>query len=134
MSAPIPALQEAIRAVLLADAGVMALLREPKIFADPPRHAAFPHAAFVSSVARENGTSTDEGHASELGLAVWCRGRSAEGFAVADAMARALAAAPPAPAGHRLVNLVVLSTEAQALKDGETWRVLLRIRAVTEVL
>ena len=135
MTAPVNALKEAIRTRLQADPGVLALMREPKIFLDPPKHAAFPHVAFVSATVRENGTGSDEGHATELGLGVWCRGNgSGEGLAVADAIAASLAGLPAALAGHRLVNLVLLSVEPTALKDGETWRVLMRLRAVTEVV
>ncbi len=134
MSSPVVALKEAIRARLQSDASVLALLREPKVYLDPPRHAAFPHAAFVSATTRENGTASDDGHATELGLAIWSRGAgSAEGLAVADAVAASLAGLPAAFSGHRLVNLMVLSIEPTALKDGETWRALMRIRAVTEV-
>lgn len=135
MSAPVTALKDAIRARLQADAGLLALLREPKVFAEPPRHAAYPHVAFVSAIARENGTGSDDGHATELGLAVWCRGKgAAEGLAAAEAIAASLRSLPAGLAGHRLVNLVVLSVEPAALKDGETWRILMRIRAVTEVI
>lgn len=135
MSGPIAALMEAVRVRLAADSAVLALLREPKVFADPPRHAAFPHIAFVSAAARENGTASDDGHVVDLALGVWSRGGgSAEGLAVADAAAAALASMPAALAGHRLVNLIVLAIEPSLLKDGETWRVLMRLRAVTEVL
>ncbi len=135
MNAPISALKEAIRAALIADPQVMALLRGPKIFADPPRHAAFPHLAFLQASARENGTGSDDGHVVELGLGVWCRGKgSDEGLALAAAVATALPSAPRALTGHRLVNLIVLSVEPAALADRETWRILLRLRAVTEVL
>jgi hypothetical protein len=134
MSAPIIALKEAIRAHLAMDAGVLSLIRETKIFADPPRHAAFPHLAFVAAEARENGTSSDDGHLIEMTLAVWNRhGGSAEGLAIVEAAAKALEAMPPTLAGHRLVNLTVRAVEPQALKDGETWRTSLRLRAVTEV-
>lgn len=134
MTSPVAALKDAIRARLQADAGVLALLRGPKVHLDPPRHAAFPYAAFVSAIARENGTASDDGHATELGLAIWCRGGgSAEGLAVADAIGASLAGLPTDLTGHRLVNIMVLAVEPTPLKDGETWRVLMRIRAVTEV-
>jgi Protein of unknown function (DUF3168) len=134
MTAPIVALKEAIRAHLGADAGVLALIREAKIYSDPPRHAAFPYLAFVAAEARENGTSSDEGHLIEMTMAVWNRhGGSAEGLAVAQAAAKALEIIPQTLAGHRLINLTVRAVEPVALKDGETWRTSLRLRAVTEV-
>ena len=135
MTSPITALRDAIRTRLQADAGVLALLREPKIFADPPKHAAFPHVAFVAATARENGTSSEDGHATDLTLGIWCRGNgSGEGLQVADAITVALASLPAALAGHRLINLLVLAIEPALLKDGETWRIQMRIRAVTEVV
>lgn len=135
MSAPITAVREAIRTTLLANADVLALLRDAKIYADPPRHAPFPQIAFVAARARENGTGSDHGHAIDLDLGIWCRGEgSDEGLALADAVVDALPTPPRDLAGHRLVNLIVLSIEPSALKDNETWRVLMRIRAVTEVI
>jgi hypothetical protein len=134
MSAPIVALKDAIKARLQADSGVLALLREPKVFADPPKHAAFPHVAFVAAAARENGTSSEDGHLIDMTLGLWCRGNgSAEGLQLADAITLALASLPTALSGHRLVNLLVLAVEPSVLKDGETWRISMRIRAVTEV-
>ncbi len=135
MSSPVTVLREAIRAALLADPGVIALLREPKVFADPPRHAAYPHVAFLSALARENGTGSDDGHVVDLALGIWCRGKgSDDGLALAAAVATALPSPPQLLPGHRLVNLSVLSVEPSALADQETWRTLLRLRAVTEVL
>jgi hypothetical protein len=134
MSAPIVALKDAIKVRLQADSGVLALLRESKVFADPPKHAAFPHVAFVAAAARENGTSSEDGHLIDLTLGLWCRGNgSGEGLQLADAITLALASLPVALSGHRLVNLLVLAVEPTVLKDGETWRTSMRIRAVTEV-
>ncbi len=135
MTSPINALRDAIRVRLQADTGVLALLREPKIFADPPKHAAFPHVAFLAATARENGTSSDDGHATDLALGIWCRGNgSGEGLQIADAITVALASLPTTLAGHKLINLLVLAIEPSGLKDGETWRILMRIKAVTEVV
>jgi Protein of unknown function (DUF3168) len=135
MTSPIHALREAMRLRLQADAGVLALLREPKVFADPPKHAAYPHIAFVSATARDNGTSSDDGHVTDLALGIWSRGNgSGEGLQIADAITVSFAGLPATLSGHRLVNLLILSVEPSVLKDGETWRTLMRIRAVTEVI
>jgi Protein of unknown function (DUF3168) len=135
MTSPIVALKEAIRLRLVADLSVLALLREPKVFADPPKHAAFPHVAFVAAQARENGTATDDGHSIDLTLGIWSRHNgSAEGLATAAVIGEALAAMPTALDGHHLVNLTVRTVEPVQARDGETWRTLLRIRAVTEVI
>jgi Protein of unknown function (DUF3168) len=135
MSSPIVALKEAIGQVLAADAGVLALMRAPKIHPSPPRHPIHPYLAFVAAEARENGTSSDDGHIVDLTLAAFTRGTgSSEGAHVAEAARLALTTAAIAPDGHRLVNLMVRSVEPVAQRDGESWRTLIRIRAVTEVI
>ena len=139
MTSPIQALRTAIRARLAADAALLALLRAPKIYDDPPRDAALPHVSFGVAEARENGTSSDEGHSTDLSLVVTARENgSAEALAVADAVSASLRALPSALTGHRLVNLIIRTVEPQAVKSGsrigETYRVLIRMRAITEVL
>ncbi len=139
MTSPIQSLKSAIRARLAADPAVLALLRAPKISDDPSRDAALPHISFGSFEARDNGTSSDDGHSTDLALIITARENgSAEALALADAASTALRALPSALTGHRLVNLVVRAVEPQAVKSGsragETYRVLVRIRAVTEVL
>jgi hypothetical protein len=135
MTSPIVALKEAIRASLAADAPLVALIRAPKVHPDPPRHPTYPYLAFVAAEARENGTATDDGHVVDLSLGVFTRGSgSAEGAIAAEAARAALLAAPLAPDGHRVANLIVRAVEPVSQKDGETWRTLIRARAVTETL
>jgi Protein of unknown function (DUF3168) len=135
MSSPIVALKEAIRLRLASDAALLALLRAPKVHPEPPRKPVYPFLAFVAAEARENGTSSDDGHVIELSLGVFTRGTgSSEGPAAAEAARLALGGAALNPDGHRVVNLIVRSIEPVLQKDGETWRTLVRIRAVTEVL
>jgi Protein of unknown function (DUF3168) len=139
MTSPIQSLKSAIRARLSADPAVLALLRAPKISDDPPREAALPHISFGAAEARENGTSSDEGHSTDLTLVVTARENgSAEALAIADAASTSLRGLPAALTGHRLVNLIIRAVEPQQVKStprvGETYRVLIRIRAVTEVL
>jgi hypothetical protein len=134
MSSPIVALKEAIRARLAADPGVLALIRAPKVHAEPPRHPTYPYLAFLAAEARENGTATDDGHVVDLSLGVFTRGTgSGAGAEIAEAARLSLAAAGLSPDGHRLVNLIVRSVEPIVQSDGESWRTLVRIRAVTEV-
>ncbi len=135
MTSPIVALKTAIQARLAADAAVLALIRAPKVHAEPPKHPTYPFLAFVAAEARENGTSSDDGHVVELSLGCFTRGTgSGEGAMIGEAVRRSLAGLGPALTGHRLVNLVVRSVEPVAQRDGESWRTLVRIRAVTEVL
>jgi hypothetical protein len=134
MTSPIVALKDAIRLCLAADPALLALIRAPKIHAEPPLKPIYPFLAFVAAEARENGTSSDDGHVVDLTLGVFTRGTgSGEGPVAAEAARVALNAAALLPAGHRVVNLMVRSVEPVAQRDGETWRTLLRIRAVTEV-
>ncbi|MCA3563114.1 MAG: DUF3168 domain-containing protein [Methylocystis sp.] len=135
MTSPAAALKEAIRARLAADAGVLALLREPKVHLDPPRHVAYPFIACGEASQRDNGTSSEDGHITELAFAIWSRGGgSAEGLAIADAAVASLTASPLSAAGHRVVNLVVLGVQPQPLKEPDSWRTTIRLRIVTEVL
>jgi hypothetical protein len=135
MTSPIVALKDAIQVRLAADAAVLALIRAPKVHAEPPRHPTYPYLAFIAAEARENGTSSDDGHVVELSLGCFTRGTgSGEGAEIGEAVRVSLAAAALVLSGHRLVNLIVRSVEPVAQRDGESWRALVRIRAVTEVL
>jgi hypothetical protein len=135
MTSPIVALKTAIQAQLAADAGVLALLRAPKVHAEPPRHPTYPYLAFVAAEARENGTSSDDGHVVELSLGVFTRGTgSNEGAEIGEAVRLSLAGLGSSLSGHRLANLIVRSVEPVAQRDGESWRTLVRIRSVTEVV
>jgi Protein of unknown function (DUF3168) len=135
MTSPIVAFKAAVQQWLLLDMALLGLLREAKIFADQPKHAAYPHIAFITALARDNGTSSDEGHILELTLAIWSRHRgSEESLTITAAIEQRLGTLPKALNGHRLINLIVRSVEPTRLRDGETWRTDLRIRAVTEVI
>jgi hypothetical protein len=135
MTSPIVALKDAIQARLAADAGVLALIRAPKVHAEPPRHPTYPYLAFIAAEARENGTSSEDGHVVELSLGCFTRATgSGEGAEIGEAVRVSLAADALVLSGHRLVNLIVRSVEPVAQRDGESWRTLVRIRAVTEVL
>jgi Protein of unknown function (DUF3168) len=135
MSSPITALKEAIRLKLAGDSALLQIIRAPKIHPEVPRHPTFPFLAFVAADARDNSTSSDDGHVVDLTLGVFTRGTgSTEGAEAAEAARRAVIALPPQMGDHRLVNLMVRSVEPVAQKDGETYRTLVRIRAVTEVI
>jgi Protein of unknown function (DUF3168) len=135
MSSPIVALKEAIRLKLAGDAPLLAIIRAPRVHPEIPRHPTYPFLAFVAAEARDNGTGSDDGHVVDLTLGVFTRGTgSAEGATAADVARRSLQALPQDLDGHRLVNLLVRGVEPVAQKDGESFRTLIRIRAVTEVL
>lgn len=135
MTSPIVALKNAITSRLATDAGLLALVRAPKVHAEVPRNPTYPFLAFVAAEARENGTSSDDGHVVDVALGVFTRGTgSGEGAVVAEAARLSLIGAALLPDGHHVVNLIIRSVEPVLQRDGETWRTLMRIWAVTEVL
>lgn len=132
---PIAPLKAAIRAVLVADAQVLALLGGPKVFDDVPRTAQPPYIAFGDATARENGTATDRGHITELTLFVWSKqGGSKEALALADRLSTVLDDTALTVQGHRLVLMRVAAIDVRRTADKDLTRVALRLRIVTEVL
>ena len=127
------ALQKAIHARLTTDAAVLALLGGPRVHDDVPRGAAFPYVTFGPANARDWSTGSDDGGEHLVTLHVWSRtaGRN-QAEAIASAIAAALHDQALTLSGHRLVNLRRELAEARREPDGETWRVVVRLRAVTE--
>jgi hypothetical protein len=102
MSSPIVALKEAIRLRLASDAALLALIRAPKVYPEPPPKPVYPFIAFVAAEARENGTSSDDGHVIDLTLGVFTRGTgSGEGPRAAEAVRLALGGAAGPAEGWR---------------------------------
>jgi hypothetical protein len=134
MTHPVLALRAAIRAAASAEPGLAALA--PEGIADAaPRGRPRPHAVFESVELRDWSTGSDKGHEQFLVIAVHARdGAEAQGFALADALARLLDGADLALSGHRLVNLTVTACETRRPREPGSLRVALRLRAVTEVL
>lgn len=126
------ALQKAIFAALVADAGVGALVGD-RVYDAPPRDAVFPYVSFGVIAAADWSTGTEDGAEHEIALHVWSRGRGkSECLVIAGALEFALHDAPLALDGHALVNLRFASADARRDSDGITFHATARFRAVTE--
>jgi hypothetical protein len=135
MSSPLLALKTAIRAKLALDATLGGLLNGASVFDQPPRNHALPYVVFDEATVRSDGTSVISGHETSLLLTVWSKqGGSREAGLIADRIELLLDGASLALVGHRLINLLHVQSTMRREKDGATWRMQCRYRAVTEVL
>ena len=130
---PLIALRTAVRARLVGDAGLTALLGGERVYDEAPRGATLPYVTFAEAAARAWPEGGSPGHAHEFSLVAWSeQGGDSEALAIVDAMAALLDDAPLAPAGHRLVLLRVAAQET-ARPDAEgRRRATLRLEALTE--
>lgn len=137
MSAPVSAalaLRQAIRARLLADTPLAALIAA-RIHDLPPADVAFPFVTLGEAVVSDWSTATEGGSEQALTLHVFSRqGGRAEAFAICAAVQEALHDAPLALEGHRLANLRATTAEVRRDGDGRTVHGLVRFRAITEPL
>jgi hypothetical protein len=133
MSSASWALQQSIFARLASDSGLLALLGSPRIYDDVPQGADFPYLTFAQTLARDWSTGSDDGNEHILTLNVWsqAKGRK-EVHEIMGALRTALHDQPLTLSGHRLVNLRHEHSEARRDPDGETYRGIVRFRAVTE--
>lgn len=129
------ALQKAIHAQLIADAGLTALLGGPRIYDDVPRQPAFPYVTYGGSTVRDWSTGTDDGHEHTVTLHVWCRGAGRKpAHELLGAVEAALDQQGLALQDHRLISLRHDFSDVRREPDGETWHGVLRLRATTEPL
>lgn len=132
MPHPSLALQKAVFAMLVGDAGVGALVGD-RIHDVAPRNAVFPYVAFGDLRTDDWSTGSSSGAEHRLTLHAWSRHRGkAEALAILDAIVFALDEAPLDLDGHHLVNLQFEASIVAAEADGVTWRGTARFRAVTE--
>jgi hypothetical protein len=124
------ALRAAIRAALVADGALVALLGGTRIYDAPPRSAAFPYVTLGDARISETSPEGDVEHL--LTLHAWSRqGGHKEAHVIAGALLNALDDAPLALAGHHLVNLRFSVADIRREADGRTYQALVRFRAVT---
>jgi hypothetical protein len=132
MTHPSLALQKAVHAALVADAGVGALVGD-RIFDAAPRVATFPYVTLGDARATDWSTGSEDGSEHRLLLHVWSRERGkAECWAVLAAVGDALHDAALELDGHTLVNLRNEAVDVGIDRDGITWHGVSRCRAVTE--
>jgi hypothetical protein len=129
------ALQRAVFTALATDSALVALLGAARIYDDVPQRAELPYVTFGQATTRDWSTGDTAGEEHQLTLHVWSRadGRR-ETHEVAAAVRAVLHDAALPLDGHRLVQLRHELTEARREGDGETYRGLVRFRAVTEPL
>ncbi|MBU2582779.1 MAG: DUF3168 domain-containing protein [Alphaproteobacteria bacterium] len=127
------ALQKAVFATLSGAAPLTALIGSGRIYDDVPRDADFPYVTFGQSQVRDWSTGGEPGHEHIFTLHIWSRenGRREVEEAM-GLMEDALHDASLALDGHQLVNLRHEFSESRREIDGETYRGILRYRAVTE--
>ena len=132
MSAAGLALQKAIHAALVADAGIDAIIGD-RIFDAVPRAATFPYLTLGDARAADWSTGTEAGAEHRVALHVWSRERGkTECWAVLAALQAVLHEATLALDGHALINLRVETADVGMDRDGITWHGVARLRAVTE--
>ncbi len=126
-------LQQAIHAKLSVDATVLARLDGPRIFDDVPQGSAFPYVTLAAFTARDWASGTEPGTEISFTIHVWSRGAGhKQSHQIADAVREALHDASLTLSDHTLVNLRHESSDTRRERDGDTYRAILRFRAVLE--
>jgi Protein of unknown function (DUF3168) len=129
------ALQQAMRAALLADTSLLALLGGAHVFDEMPRGERAPYVAFAAIETRDWSVMDQKAHEHFITLDVASneRGR-AQAQAICNRIEAVLDNAGLALNGHRLVNLRVTFWSVFASKTDKTFGATMRFRAATEPL
>ncbi len=126
-------LQKSIHAALSGTGALSALLGGPCIYDDVPRGVEFPYVTLGESTVRDWSTGSEDGQEHVVTLTVWSRANGErEVHQIMAVIRTALHDVALTVAGHRLINLRQDFSDARRDADGETYRGLLRYRAVTE--
>lgn len=133
MSSAVWDLQQAVHATIAADTTVLALLGGARVYDDVPRGAAFPYVSLAAFTVRDWATGTESGTEVTFTVHAWSRGAGHKGpHLLAEAVRSSLHDQPLTLADHHLVNLRHESSETRRERDGDTYRVIARFRAVLE--
>ncbi len=133
MSDPAYALQEAMRAQLLAHAPLTALLGGAHVFDEAPRGEKSPHVAFAAIETRDWSVNDQKAHEHFVTLEVKSNARSRrEAQAIVSEIDTALDNAALTLAGHTLINLRLLFWNVARDKSTDTFNGIMRFRAATE--
>lgn len=131
MSSPSLALQEAMRAALLAHAPLRLLLGGAHVHEELPRGARPPFVLFETIETRDWSVADQKAHEHFVALSVKTNSRSRRlAQQVLDEIETVLDGAGLSLAGHRLVNLRL--TFWSVTRQGESYGANLRFRAATE--
>ena len=126
------ALQQAAFAALAASDAVRAVAAE-RIFDAVPYGTAFPYIVIGDDSEGNSDTATEDGSEHVLSVHIWSRaGGHKEIKRAAAAVRQTLDDAALTLDGHKLIDIRFLSADFRRETDGETYRALLRFRAVTE--
>lgn len=132
-ASPVLALRVALRAALVGDAALVAMLGGQKVYDDAPNDAAPPYVLFADTQSRDWSSDLSRGAEHFFVLSVVSTHRGvAEALSIADRLVALLDEAALTLQDHRLVDLRVLAMETRREQQGRFARVDLRFRAVTE--
>ena len=127
------ALQEAMRATLIADPTLKALLGGAHVYDEVPRGAPPSYVEFTALDTRDWSTFAEKGFEHFVSVVVRSNSRSRQqAQEISSAVEAALDGAAFAIPGHRLVNLTLVFWSV--MKTGQTYGASLRFRAATEPL
>jgi len=128
------ALQQAVFAALSVSDAIQEIAGDPpRVFDAVPRGAAFPYIVVGEGSESNWDTATEAGSEHALSIRIWSRaGGHKEIKLAAQAVRDCLDGESLALDGHTLVDLRFLSADFARETDGETFRAVLRFRAVTE--
>ncbi|MBN9053528.1 MAG: DUF3168 domain-containing protein [Rhizobiales bacterium] len=126
-------LQHAAHTALAANADLLALLGSARVYDDVPQGAAFPYLTLTGFTARDWATGTEPGAEIIFTVNAWSRGAGhKQAHLLAEAVRAALHEAALILASHHLVNLRHETSSTHRERDGDTYRVAARFRAVLE--
>ena len=129
------ALQQAMRAALLANTTLTTLLGGGHIFDEVPRGEPPLHVVFAASETRDWSTTTQKAHEHFVSLDVVTNERSrARAQSICNAIELALDNAVLLLVGHVLVNLRAVAWSVSRSKSTQNFSASLRFRATTEPL
>lgn len=129
------ALQKGLRAALVADAGVTALVSS-RIYDEPPQDVTFPYARFLAIEPLAFDTDTTEG--AEVAVTFECHSRSASGRVEAVQVAEAIKAAlhrqeaAVTVTGYNLVELIFETYSVTRDSEGRGYTAVVALQAMLE--
>ncbi len=134
MSSASWALQQAVFATLSTSEGIKDIAGDPpRVFDAVPRASAFPYIVVGEDGESNWDTATESGSEHALAVHIWSRaGGRKEIKLAAETVREALHGASLVLDGHTLVDLRYLKSDFTRDSDGETFRAIVRFRAVTE--
>ncbi|MGJ0510419.1 MAG: DUF3168 domain-containing protein [Methylocystis sp.] len=134
-ASPVIALRTAIRARLLSDAALVAMLGGPRVYEEAPQGAATPYVLFADAQMRDWSGAASRGaeHFHTIAVVTTQRGFGAA-LKAAQQMIDLLDEAPLSLEGHALVDLRFVSMETKRDAAGRFARVSILFRATTEYL